>query len=83
MFNIVNKEDLIQEIISNVLSHHPYKPNTPIYLGNHSDIEDYIKEIAFEISKEVVRDVCQVVIREIISRLYTHSEFEQDLGLRG
>ena len=84
MFDINDKKKLIEEIQAAVACTYTAEPY--VYSGDYNQFGDYLTKyvasIANKIAKQVATDVAKETIKQIISRLYTHTEFETDLGLR-
>ena len=75
MFDIGDKKKLISEIQGSVWNHYISKPYCQVDLNNPSQA---IHDMALQIAREVTNKA----VEQILERLYTYSEFEQDLGIK-
>lgn len=78
MFDIGDKDVLVAKIMGSIQS---FYINRPSRYGR-SEIEQAIEERIYDIVEDVAKKVACTAAREIITHLYTCSEFEKDLGLK-
>lgn len=76
MFDIIDKDKLIKTIQDEIGI--PYYP----YSSYSSNFEDKIREIARYEANQQVQFAINRAVEAIIKHLYTHSEFEKDIGLK-
>jgi len=76
MFKEQDKEDMKQEIKSQLFKSF-YIPE----MNDYETISQYKTNIQYAI-ENYVHEVVGVAVDQIIDKLYTHEDFERDIGLR-
>jgi len=98
MFDIGDKKQLIQQIQCAIDCHYLTKPYSSLHqnynpltiqgrpIEGFSSFNDqltkFIIDVSYEIACSVAKEAAKEAVNQVITRLYTYSEFEQDLGLR-
>ena len=78
MFDIGDKDKLISTITSRVANYYPYVSNP----HSSGTIEWNVHQIACNAAQQIGKQYAEQIVREIITNLYTYSEFEKDLGIK-
>jgi hypothetical protein len=78
MFNDNDKQRMIDEITEVIKRH---QINQPHIYDTGGVIDERIKALAKTIAEEIGKQIAIKVVEELIARIYTHEQFEEDLGL--
>lgn len=81
MFSETNKVALIQKVTSKFYNIPLYKPTTP-WQNNPNALKEEVEKIAYEIARDVAQQAIRFAITELLNELYTHEDFERDLGIK-
>lgn len=85
MFNI-DRAELKKQLKSKIEQNIPYyygnhsTPSSVIHV-NHSELENLIRRVAHEEASKIIRIALPGIIDNLVDSLYSHDEFERDIGL--
>lgn len=81
MFSETSKATLIAKVTSKFYAIPIYKPTAP-WQNNPNTLKEEVERIAFDIARDVAQQAVRYAITELLNELYTHEDFERDLGIK-